>query len=435
MDDNKDNHILGWISDAFIVLLNLAAGRGNYLLFKLLHLQGGVWVVAVVIAIDIMYLLLRNNKKYDYSLKYSPFWIIFILLIYNLLNVVFHGFGSVAIILENLVLWLLFYLILIRQLSSVLRNTSTDAKFGVTYLARGYMYLTMISVIGVFLTFVALLFGFAGTEVPIETDYMDNNAMESGISYTWTFLSVNLQNTFLRVPFFQDYGILTGLFHEPHILALNVFPCLILLLGIVKTFVSRMLVITSGVLIMLFCGSVTNILVVLGCIVTFYFLKFKHSPFITVMSLMSIALLLVLVIANSDDTFWSFFLDRMDSGNASHEYTEDMLLYTFSPQTFWGTNFLSTSFMSQTRHVEDIGFVPMVLAIIFLFYYFRNIVKLLLSKSNIAIAVGLSSLYLIMHSAKGGLHMFYQTVPELFIILQMFVLNYYGRIGTAKKDL
>ena len=278
-------------------------------------------------------------------------------------------------------------------------NSSVGMNDGVLALSKGYILLSLISVVGVFITFIALRIGIVSRGRIVELDYMEAN-INGGALYEWVLLSINnLQYEFGRIPFFQDYGTLTGLFHEPNIITHNITPCMILLLGLLNKTIWRSVAIAVGVLIMLFSASVTNVLVVAVCLLVYVFVKFRSNVFVSILTAAIAVGAVLLFIRYSDDTFLNFFMGRMDRGNASNAYTTSVIEHTFVPHTIFGYNFLSTSYISDDGVLDnslDIGFIPWLLNIIFLVLYFRNVIKLITKNNSAAMAVGFASLYYIL---------------------------------------
>ena len=428
------------IWDVLIVLLNIAVGRGNYLLFGLTGFTKGTWTLGIVILSNILYLILNGkvNNALNLKLKYSPFAIVFTLLLYNWFSVIVQGNGDFVTTTEVTIEWVLFYMVLCKLCYKLTYNSSVGMNDGVLALSKGYILLSLISVVGVFIFFFALRIGIASRGRIVELDYMEAN-INGGALYEWVLLSINnLQYEFGRIPFFQDYGTLTGLFHEPNIITHNITPCMILLLGLLNKTIWRSVAIAVGVLIMLFSASVTNVLVVAVCLLVYVFVKFRSNVFVSILTAAIAVGAVLLFIRYSDDTFLNFFMGRMDRGNASNAYTTSVIEHTFVPHTIFGYNFLSTSYISDDGVLDnslDIGFIPWLLNIIFLVLYFRNVIKLITKNNSAAMAVGFASLYYILHAAKGGMTMFLQLLPALLIFLQIYVLNYYGTVTSHTRSI
>ncbi len=421
------------IVDALVILLNLAAGRGVYLLFGLTGINKSPWISAIVIIIDIVYIFTRKIRFSRKIIKGSPFVLIFILLFYNMFNMLLHG-ETIVSMFELFIIWCLFYIILYRLSFTLLAKPSYTLSEGILCLSRGYVWLSLLSIIGVVATFLALSLGLVNGGVRISPDYMEAN-IETGSDYYWTFLSILNSDTIVRLPIFQEYGYLTGLFHEPHLLTLNIFPCLILLLGFWEN--RTIPIVITGILIMLFSGSATNILVTAVCLLVFVVVKFRQSPIISVLTIITVSILVLIFLEYSDGTFLAFLDGRLDSSNSSSKYTSVVIEHTFIPHTLFGTNFFSTSYVDEFRNIDmsqDIGYIPWALNISFLVVFVKNILQLITKNNKISMAVGIASLYYILHSAKGGMTIFYQPLLALLIFLQLYVLNYHGTVRNNKRN-
>lgn len=415
--------------DSIIVLLNLAASRGNYLLFWIIGRQISTpFVVGLAIIIDLIYLLFRFRKPIHRDRRFSlPLFFLFGIHIINLLNVIVErrNFTYPA---ELLFLMILFCVILM-ELSSIYLPSIGESS--VKQVSKGYVWLALISIIGVFVSFV-LLYTVGIKRVPITVDYMLAN--DEYYQYYFSYFSV-VSDTELRVPFFQDFGVLCGMYHEPHIFALNVFPCLFLLLGFAKNHLQTIILIFAMVLCVFFAGSATNIIALTLCIIVFSLLGIKRRFLGTAIAVTAIVLL-ALAYNSYDTTFADFLTGRFDELNSSQLYSRNLLEFAFTPKTLFGTNILSTTVVDDFFHAgyssSDVGFLAFFLNIGFIITYLINTIKLLLSKQSVASAVGYASLYYLLHSAKVGLMMYVNLLSIIFVFIQFLALETYGRIKTSK---
>lgn len=425
------------ILDAIVVLLNIAAGRGNFLGHWLLFTESSFVFPAFVIGMDIFYLIFRGRrcgKMSSHSPRFNLPWLFcVILLAYNFINLFLKVGGLDRPSFEYGMVAFLLYFVFQRQAANLDRR-GMDFKRKVCYMSRGYIWLSMISIIGVFSSFLLYRMGIIG-DVPISADFLASNE-ETGNNYTRVFLSVrNFYLTFddIRVPFFQDNGIFCGLFHEPHIVAYNTFPCLILLFGFYDKAKQKIIIVVSALLMMLFAGSATNVLVVIACI-SIYLIVIGRENLWLMISGFAIVLLVILFYIAIDDTFFQFVVDRLDGSNGSNEYSRNLLGYAFSPESLTGYNFLSTEFMKYgVKPGRDIGYIAFILNILFLVFYFRNIIILVFKKEPVAVSVGFASLYCIIHSAKIGMTMYSQMLPVFLVLLQSYILTCYKRNNVVES--
>ena len=430
---NRNQSLTIW--DALIVLLNIAAGRGNYLLFGLLHLQSTMVVCFLTIIVDIVYLLVRfrDISLLDLANRKKPSAVYFceFLLLYNSIHMFLIG-GSFMTSLLFLLLILNFSLILSGQIG-LLRRSNESRFDGFRQVAKGYLWISLFSIVGIILSFILL--NIRETEgILVSADYLLAHE-ENGLVHFWKYLTLSSPNSVIRTMFFQDYGILTGLFHEPHILALNVFPCLILLFAFADNAFKRSLIIIVAILMILFEGSTTNILVVGICLVLYFTLHAKKELFGVIISVAIIALG-VYYYYQADETLFLVVSGRLDENGLSQQVSRNLLEFAFTPKTLFGSNILETSFAYDYGGFsqEDVGYIAFFLNIGFLITYGINIVKFLLSKDRLSEIVAFASLYYILHSAKVGLTMYVQTLPILLVYLQYYMLSY-GRNSAIRKSV
>ena len=414
-----------FILDSLVVLLNLAAGRGNILLYWLTGLDKGPIVQFIVILIDVIYILFRisrisNKNKIIKRIPISALLIVIIIFV-NLMNIVLDGKVNPLAQSIHFILLVFFMFILIKLSNEYLKKNETESP---RFLVRGYYWLSLISILGVYISFV--LINTIGPDLsPVSADFMDAN-LDKGETYYRSYLSVNMFALIPRVPFFQEHGMLSGLFHETHLLAFNVFPCLILMFGFMQKTISRWLIIISSILIILFAGSATNILVSGVCLVVFLIVNSRKKLIGSLIGAAAIALAVVVYIS-IDDTLLEFLLGRLDEGNGSQQYSVSLLEWTFSPRTLMGSDFFSTDYVNDIQKTsvitKDVGYIPFFLNLTFIIIYLKDTVKLIFTRKRLGLAVGLASLYLILHSAKIGMTLFAQTLPLLMVYIQAVTLK------------
>lgn len=411
--------------DTIIILLNLATGRGNILLYWLTGFERIAPIQFMVILLDLVYIAVRVSKIRCKEIKKLPITalLIIIILFVNLLNIVLEGKANPLAQSLHFFVFALFVFILYKLSNEYLNTFGNNTKASL-FLSRGYVWLSLISIVGVFLSFFLMnIFGLDSS--PVNADFMAAN-MDKGCIYYRSFFSVNMFTLIPRVPFFQKFGMLSGLFHEVHSFAMNVFPCLILMLGFAKKTVSRWLIIISSILVILFAGSATNILVVGACLVAYFVINSKKKFLGSLIGAAAIALV-VFIYVSIDDTLLEFLLGRMDEGSGSQQYSVSLLEWTFSPRTLMGSDFFSTDYVEEMQTssiiLKDVGYIPFLLNIAFIIFYLKDTIKLLFSKDKVGMAVGFASLYLILHSGKIGMTLFALTLPLIMVFIQTITIN------------
>lgn len=425
-----------YIIDSLVVLLNFCGARANALLFKLLGLESQRLVTILVILIDMVYLTYRFRGLFSsnlYKTKYlTPLIFAISILFLNSLNCLIEG-KSLGTNFLFMVLIIMFALIL-KVLVSDYRYVPYER--GVQLLSRGYIWIALISILGVFIAFTLIqVIGFS--YVPFDADFLETHNERADVYHYWCYTSGVMQSLELRVPFFQDYGFLTGLYHEPHILAQNVFPALILLLGFFHNKTVKCVLILTGILIFLFSGSVTALLTITACLLLYFFLNVRINIWGTILGIMTIIAGLVFFIQYSDGTFIDFVISRMDD-SGSMQYSQNALEFAFTPHTFFGSNIMAqNTYMDEMGggiRTSDVGYIAFFLNIGFIISYIVNVVRLLFKKDTMANAVAFASLYYLLHSAKVGLAIFIQVMPVFLVFLQYMVLREYGRRKTVTTN-
>lgn len=419
------------IIDSLVVLINLAA-VGTLLLYVVLPFSKATWIYGITILVDMVYLFFKGKDMAGKYVRIPGVLIFNGLLFYNFLNSSLRGEVDFVTSIEYILISIFFSLIL-TSLATKITRTESSLEKKVAYLSKGYIWLSLFSIVGVIITFILLSAGF-DTGFQIDSPLLVDNE-ENGASYLWTFFSarIEIQNILqIRVPFFQDYGILTGIFHEPHILAYNIFPCLIMLLGLTNGKLTHTVIVITAILFILFCGSTTNLISAAATLAVFAIFSFRKHPFAISVSIALLVYAIIYYIAY-DDTLFQFVLGRLDESNASNEASRGLLKFAFTPKTFFGTNMFSSEMMYGSQFDEDVGLIPFFMNIAFLFFYIRNVVKLIFIKDGTAKAVGYACLYYIIHSAKMGMLMYKGLMPLLLVFLQFIVLDYYGRVRTVRK--
>jgi len=433
----KNNKLL-YIVDSIIVLLNLAGARGYYLLFLLLGLSSQLSVTCLVLLIDFIYIPIRFGfVTLSFPKKKFLLPVLFFIFVpaINLYNMQIAG-KSLGFHLAIFFLQVCFVFILLGLTKEYLRYNFKKSSLLVS---RGYVWLTLISVIGVIATF-ALTILFGPQKVPVHADYLEANSDRAFFFYYWSYFSMVLETIDLRVPFFQDYGYMMGLFHEPHVFAYNVFPALFIMLGFAQGWKSNF-VIFIIFLSFLFSASITSLFVLFLCLFLYFLINMRVTIWKTFIGIGLMVVVVNVFLLLSGDVFLDFLKDHITEDSGSRKYSESTLLFAFSPRTLLGSNILSPGeYIDDLRlngvWTSDVGYACFFLNIGFLFSYILNVRRLVLMDEKIAKAVGYASLYFILHSAKIGIMVFITMIPILLVFLQYLTLVTYGRrkiVTTNKK--
>lgn len=426
----KKGKIIYYI-DALVILLSFAGVRGNALLFKLLGVESQRLVTDLVLFVDFIYILTNSKRIFNYAKsKYLlPAFIFIIVPVLNIFNNVIEGVG-LGISFDWLILFI-FVIVILRGLAKDYYKTNPE--LSVQWMSRGYIWITLISVLGVFIAF-SLTLAFGPDYTPFDAEFLSRHNEREDVSHYWCYTSMLMQELFaIRIPFFQEYGYFTGLYHEPHILALNSFPGLLLLLGMTKKRWQDILVFLVIILTFLFSGSVTSLLSLTVCLLVYLFINSKRKLLPTFIALAVIAVGVYVFLQITGSVYTDFVADRMDdSDSGSRGYSQSALLFAFTPHSLFGSNIMSTQaardmVMYGNMGNADVGFVAFFLNIGFIITYAINIIRLIFLNNKMAKAVGYASIYCLLHNAKSGMGIYIQLTPLFLVFIQYLALVTYGR--------
>ncbi len=421
------------IVDAIVILFNIAAARGNFLPYWLFNMTKVTWVEAIIIIIDLIYIFSRLGVNFrGYLNKYNiPVYIAVILLAYNTLNIFLHGGNYVPYFEYSFVIFL--FSIILNSICNFLTAKPISLITEVKQISKGYVWISLLSIFGAFFSFLLLRMGFKSYN-PIDADFLEAN-IENGATYYLSFFSINSYDSMLRVPFFQDFGILTGLFHEPHVFSYNAFPCIFLLFGFFqKNKIVQFVLVLMALLVVMFSGSTTNILALSLTLLVLFAIKIRKHFFKASFTLLLLLAVIYFYIGN-DSTLYEFVLGRLAVDNYSQQYSVSLLEFAFTPKSLFGSDFLATDYVDGLSTGQDVGFIPFILNICFILAYIKNVVLLLKKGDWLCLYVSLSSLYFIFHSMKMGMTMYIQTPFVFLVFLQSFMLNNYGRVSAFKNNM
>lgn len=394
--------------DAFIVLMNVANYYTifNYILFTPKRSVNTV----ILLIINCVYLFIRSKGKI-HSFKGDYLFLLYILI--AVLNVVFSIFshtlivGFVPFYLANIS----FYFILVTIFQYYRNKLSFQDAFNLT--GRGYFWFFIINAFSV--CCMQVLTNFFGidsmtNDITYDYDLFTSNLEKFGSHYYWPYhLSVVLSDTDLRIPLFQDNGFFLGLFHEPHTFMFFISPIALYLIFICKSKGLRVLLILVFLVLVLSCGSVTNILAILGSLAFYMLSKMRKNAIVPGL----VILLIIAMFSKINPNSYAFILDRFESGSA--DYSKTTLSFAIQPKTLIGTNFLDLSYWDHGFNNYDVGYIMFLLNIVFLIFLIFRVLKMLFSNEKYISILGMVSIYFLIHSTKQAMVTY--TIPLLMYII------------------
>jgi len=247
-------------------------------------------------------------------------------------------------------------------------------------------------------------------EITYDYDLFTSNLEKFGSHYYWPYhLSVVLSDADLRIPLFQDKGFFLGLFHEPHTFMFFISPIALYLIFICKSKGLRVLLILVFLVLVLSCGSVTNILAILGSLAFYMLSKMRKNAIVPGL----VILLIIAMFSMINPDSYAFILDRFESGSA--DYSKTTLSFAIQPKTLIGTNFLDLSYWDHGFNNYDVGYIMFLLNIVFLILLIFRVLKMLFSNEKYISILGMVSIYFLIHSTKQAMVTY--TIPLLMYII------------------
>ena len=222
---------------------------------------------------------------------------------------------------------------------------------------------------------------------------------------------VFITDSMRNVPFFGDFGIFTGLFHEPNIATLFVSPALFLLLARNK----RNWVIVFYLLFSILACSVTNFLFLPVCLLLYLEITHRnskmHVAYISFVILLIIIILLLYVYI-VEFLGLDIILKKLDSTNQSNEISTNIVSYMYNPMTFAGSDIFVYAY---NENATDIGFINFFFITLSQLLFVYGMIRLFLSHNVKTATTSIMLLYYFLHSFKGG-QMQYQFPFYVFIL-------------------
>ncbi|PKQ64411.1 hypothetical protein BZG02_06245 [Labilibaculum filiforme] len=384
--------------DSFIVFLNISNSYSiiPYLLFFQYYRAINT---SIIILINIIYIIYRFGRKGVFNLKDTLF-LCFIVI--NVLNYIFglvtntFGIGMFPFLFANMT----FYILLYNLFRKYIEVFTFDRSFWL--IIRGYIWLSTISILSVLTLFILITYFNVQphvNDIGSSMDLFRSNLRDPRDTYYFPLgISVLFDTTGIRVPYLQQYGIITGLFHEPHSFTFLVIPSFFLIYRYLKNSVLKLMIFTVYVVVMLIEASTTNILAFLLCLSVYFFVKYRKNFFL--LSLIFGVFISVFLLI--DPVLYNFIVNKLSSGSAT--YSQSTILFAFEPKTLIGTNFFNLGYLKTYWNEPDpsmnVGFINFFINLFFLSIFVYRIIVLNLRRSIETRYVGLFVLYFFLHSMK-----------------------------------
>lgn len=402
------------ITDTLFVLLNLS---NPYTIIPCILFTPHTGVNSLIVFIfTVLYLFyrFRSHIRIPHDILFILFIIIFTINMYvGLLQDTF-AVGFLGTLLCNVAFYFLLYNIYLEQKSKI------DIEDNVRYISKGYALLCYyqlgIVAIMFLLTSVLHLFNPLFNDISFKYDIFISNAsrIHSGVTYYFPYhLSLFAVEPIARMPFFQDYGIITGVFHEPHTMTYYIIPFVFYSFFYFKNKKFSWEVVVLSILYVLVAASTTNILCYVA--ITLFALCLNNKKLSLI--ILPLAFLGLTFFWLTDNPLVELIKFKMDSGSA--EYSSSTLTFAFNPKSVLGSNFLDLSYLEVSNPTQDVGLIIFILNIVFICILSYKAFLLCLSKKYMYKYVGLFAAYFIIHSSKLAL----RTYSLEFLMFVVFMVS------------
>lgn len=413
---------LTYIVDTFMVLLNLSTSYSliPYLVFRRFDRYENM-IMLIILNLIFIALRFRGGNECDeqqetlINRNYTLIKLYTAISIVCFISGITTGTGG-ASTLVYMVLNLEFYWILCKLFDEYLKAFSIRDSFYL--LIRGYKVLVLLSLFGCVIMFIYLKMGGDPYRNPIglKYDLFWDNAVNFNSQYYFPFhICVVDVHPDIRIPFFQEAGLLEGLYHEPHCMTFMIFPSLFLLLFYSKTLVKRVFWVLLFLFIVLLEGSTTNIGSVLIALLVYSFYTFKSSITKSFALLIALALVVFIVSTYVDLETFSFITKKIEGG--SKDYSMSTIDFALHPRTLLGTSFYNLSYIHSSRAAKtmDIGWITFFLNGAFLLLCLGRLIRLFVRKTPLTLAILLFAVYFFVHSTKVAM-VSYSLTMLIFVI-------------------
>lgn len=297
--------------------------------------------------------------------------------------------------------------------------------------SRPYLYFSLYNVVIVIVA--ALLIGLgiiSATDNEIPVNSITKTDVESGQAYYFPkYISIVTRS--MRI--FANWGIpmITGLSHEPHVLNYFIMPSLYLILSIKKCRKYKIVFIMLYAVVLLFATSTTAVL----CFALMFIIDVIWSFSINkkLQNFAPLLLFVIIVISHGQmflDLLENEFIRKTVEDTGSMSYSQNVLNYILSPSSLFGEGNMPREF-GYTMTKGNVGMVTFSLDVTFFFLLLFTSLKLCISRDDSIHYIGLSALYIVLHSLKICIHIY--SYPMFSFIILILVLT--NNVSHNKKQI
>lgn len=414
--------------DSLLVLLNVSTYCCvvPYIVF---HQYSRVPNLLFIIIINIIFLLFRFHKKTKIPSD-SLLFIYVCVCLSNILAVLTSEEWNI-LAFYYFVLNTSFYLLLYNLYEDYHKTDSSLYSLWLTI--RGYIWLCFIGVFSAIIMFLLTKFGFNPLKTPIVDEYYDlfkANVEDLGASYYYPYYISVIQyfDNLIKIPFFTEYGIICGIFHEPHVITFVVFPALFIICFFEKRIGVRLVYYILWILILLMESSTTNIISFVISLVVLMTLEKGSRKWLAIFLVLLAYFIYYIGLENSE---LFFVMDKLNGEDGSREYSMGTIEFAFTPSSLFGSNFMVNDYLQANSSLgrRDVGYLSFFFNIVFLALYIIKVVKIVVFSEKFRL-FGVAALYFLLHSTK--IAMVSYTNPLL--ILMCFILFVTAKLNNTPSD-
>lgn len=306
---------------------------------------------------------------------------------------------------------------------------------GYARITEPYLVYSVYNVLVVILLFFFIILGILSiTDNPLEENILIKDNLDAGGGY---FFPGHISIVTREARSLSDFGIpmITGLSHEPHVLAYLIFPSLFLLLYKIP---NKIYLITLCYIlyfsVAILGQSSTAILVLSATVFLDIIWRTKgKNGIITVLLLLGLIAIIILKSRTVIDLVQTMVFDKISTETGSLDYSASMLDYVLSPSNIIGTGNIPNATGSAVKS-QDVGFITCILDIFFYVFLCIESFRLYRSREAKYHFIGLAVIYFSLHTLKMS-YLTFSYPYSAFIIFCLCVFNKEKQHSCSKLGL
>ena len=418
--------IINWVAIIFAISFKMTIVP--YMVFS--PIQYSNFFILVLIAFEIIALIANysTGRRLQFGfLRFFPLscyfilWLIQLLIVFVLFNEKYIGAGLFYALNDFLLC-----VLICSNIEAIIKLKPFD------FVPREY---TLFAFLNALLVTVSAVLMTVGVLAPLTNEVnsmcvLFEGNVETGQTYFWPgYLSIEIESMRL-----SEFGELTGLTFEPHLLCLLIFPAFFFLIPVVKK--QKLIIKIAFLFVFVVAGiygfSVTSFLALSVCIFLLILRSARHS--------LAMGVLFLLVIAFITYWFWDVFVqsvvvdytrDKMFESTNSADYSKNNLALLFSPDSVIGGGIMFWPLYQGEE--PNIGFVSFVFVVLFYVSSYFYCFRMIFSRDNNLLYIGLGVLYMMLHGMKLASSIFYMPFVAMCLCFLFYANRTRLHLCSSKK--